>query len=65
MSLAPKSTYDLVVLPGDGIGVEVAAHARRLLDVITQTTGIGFAVDEIPCGGKFYRSEERRVGKEC
>jgi isocitrate/isopropylmalate dehydrogenase len=60
MSLAPKSTYDLVVLPGDGIGVEVAAHARRLLDVITQTTGVGFAVDEIPCGGKFYLAHGSR-----
>jgi 3-isopropylmalate dehydrogenase len=49
-----KSTYALVVLPGDGIGVEVAADARALLDVITAGTGVGFAVDEIPCGGRFY-----------
>jgi hypothetical protein len=31
---SPKASYDLVLLPGDGIGVEVTAHARRLLEVI-------------------------------
>jgi 3-isopropylmalate dehydrogenase len=54
MSRAPKATYDLVLLPGDGIGVEVTAHARQLLEVITAGTGVGFALDEIPCGGKFF-----------
>ncbi|HEY6179556.1 MAG TPA: isocitrate/isopropylmalate family dehydrogenase [Kofleriaceae bacterium] len=54
MSRSPKSTYDLVLLPGDGIGVEVMGHARQLLDVIARGTGCAFAIDEIPCGGKFY-----------
>jgi len=54
MSRAPKATYDLVLLPGDGIGVEVTTHARQLLEVITAGTGVGFALDEIPCGGKFF-----------
>src|ERR1700733_2594285 len=52
--MAPKARYDLVLLPGDGIGVEVTAHAVKLLDVITAGTGVGFAIDEIACGGKFY-----------
>jgi isocitrate/isopropylmalate dehydrogenase len=50
----PKPTYDLVLLPGDGIGAEVMAHARALIDVVADRTGIGFAIDEIPCGGKFF-----------
>jgi isocitrate/isopropylmalate dehydrogenase len=54
MPRAPKASYDLVLLPGDGIGVEVIAHARQLLDIIASGTGVGFAIDEIPCGGKFY-----------
>jgi isocitrate/isopropylmalate dehydrogenase len=54
MPRSPKATYDLVLLPGDGIGVEVTGHARRLLDAITAGTGVRFAIDEIPCGGKFY-----------
>jgi 3-isopropylmalate dehydrogenase len=53
-SRAPKATYDLVLLPGDGIGVEVIAEARMLLDQVSAATGIGFAVDEITCGGKYY-----------
>jgi len=50
----PKATYELVLLPGDGIGVEVIADARALLEVIGPAIGVGFALDEIPCGGKFY-----------
>src|SRR5438105_11956033 len=49
-----KPVYDLVLLPGDGIGVEVIGEARALLDVIARATGVGFALDEIPCGGKYY-----------
>ncbi len=52
--LAPKSTYQLVALPGDGIGSEVMAAARTLLEVIAPKLGVTFAVDEIPCGGKYY-----------
>jgi len=54
MSRAPKALYDLVLLPGDGIGPEVIGHARRLLDAVAVATGAAFAIDEIPCGGKFY-----------
>jgi isocitrate/isopropylmalate dehydrogenase len=49
-----KDTYELVLLPGDGVGVEVIADARALLDVIGPAIGVSFALDEIPCGGKFY-----------
>ena len=49
---SPKPSYDLVLLPGDGIGVEVIGHARRLLDVISAATGVAFSIDDIPCGGK-------------
>jgi len=49
-----KASYDLVLLPGDGIGVEVMGHARQLVDLIASGTGAKFSLDEIPCGGKFY-----------
>ena len=42
--------YKIVLLPGDGIGVEIAAEARKLLDVL----GVEFEIDEIECGGQFY-----------
>jgi 3-isopropylmalate dehydrogenase len=49
-----KPSYDLVLLPGDGIGVEVIAEARALLDIVAARTNVRFAIDEIPCGGKFF-----------
>ncbi|MBA3451718.1 MAG: isocitrate/isopropylmalate dehydrogenase family protein [Deltaproteobacteria bacterium] len=49
-----KATYDLVLLPGDGIGAEVMAEARALVDVVAQGTGAAFHMDEIACGGKFF-----------
>ena len=51
---SPKSTYNLVLLPGDGIGAEVVAEARQLVDVVAAQCGVTFAIDEIPCGGKYY-----------
>ena len=53
MSGTPKASYELVLLPGDGIGVEVMAHARQLLELVAEGTGAVFALEEIPCGGKF------------
>jgi isocitrate/isopropylmalate dehydrogenase len=50
----PKSSYEIVVLPGDGIGVEVSTQACALLDVVQARTGVTLNVDEIPCGGRFY-----------
>ncbi|HTR55681.1 MAG TPA: isocitrate/isopropylmalate family dehydrogenase [Kofleriaceae bacterium] len=49
-----KSTYDLVLLPGDGIGVEVVAEARALVELVGAALGVSFAIDEIPCGGKYF-----------
>jgi isocitrate/isopropylmalate dehydrogenase len=51
---APKSTYQLVALPGDGIGVEVIAEARALLDLVAPALGVAFEVEEIRCGGKYF-----------
>ncbi len=54
MIRSPKDVYQLALLPGDGIGVEVTAEARALLALIEPRLGVRFALDEIPCGGKFY-----------
>jgi 3-isopropylmalate dehydrogenase len=56
----PKASYDIALLPGDGIGAEVAADARALLEVIAAGTGVGLRVDEIPCGGRFYLQHGQR-----
>lgn len=52
--MSPKASYDLVLLPGDGIGAEVIAEARQLVTLVGEVTGLSFGIDEIPCGGRFY-----------
>jgi 3-isopropylmalate dehydrogenase len=47
-------SYRIVLLPGDGIGTEVAAEARSLLEAIAGATSISFDIEEILCGGKFF-----------
>ena len=54
MSGTAKASYDLVLLPGDGIGAEVMAEARALIDIVSTGTGVSFQLDEIPCGGRFF-----------
>ncbi|MBK9032565.1 MAG: isocitrate/isopropylmalate dehydrogenase family protein [Myxococcales bacterium] len=51
---SPKTTYDVVLLPGDGIGVEVAAEARALLEALAPKLGVALPVTEIACGGRYY-----------
>ncbi|MBM4358275.1 MAG: isocitrate/isopropylmalate dehydrogenase family protein [Deltaproteobacteria bacterium] len=52
-------THSVVVLPGDGGGAEVAAEAKRVLELVASKTGTTFAVDEIPCGGRYYLEHGR------
>ncbi len=52
-------SHSVVLLPGDGTGIEVAAQARRVLDRIAARTSVTFAVEEIPCGGKYYLEHGR------
>jgi 3-isopropylmalate dehydrogenase len=43
--------FDIVALPGDGIGPEVVSAARVLMDAIATRFGMEFAVEELPVGG--------------
>jgi 3-isopropylmalate dehydrogenase len=49
-----KQAYSLVVLPGDGIGVEVTAEALKVLDAVREVSGVDFLCEEIECGGHYY-----------
>jgi isocitrate/isopropylmalate dehydrogenase len=46
--------YRIVLLPGDGIGLEIAEQARLVLATVSKQLDVGLSVDEIPCGGQFY-----------
>src|SRR5688572_14056153 len=54
-----RASYHVVLLPGDGTGVEVAEKARRVLDLIAQKTNTAFQIEEIPCGGQYYLEHGR------
>jgi isocitrate/isopropylmalate dehydrogenase len=46
--------YRIALLPGDGIGVEVVGHARRVLDAV-----VPLDYDEIPCGAEYFLAHGR------
>ncbi|MCA9610782.1 MAG: isocitrate/isopropylmalate dehydrogenase family protein, partial [Myxococcales bacterium] len=51
----PKSPYQIVLLPGDGTGLEIAVEARRVLDAVSsKIADLSFDVEEVPCGGQYY-----------
>ena len=48
---AKGQTYNLVLVPGDGIGPEVIAAGRRVLDAAGRIFGFGIDWTEILVGG--------------
>lgn len=65
-----KDSYDLVILPGDGIGIEVMDQALKCLDTVSRSTGVTFNLRTFQCGGKFYlehgsRDWEEGAGEAC
>ncbi|MBI4701842.1 MAG: isocitrate/isopropylmalate dehydrogenase family protein [Deltaproteobacteria bacterium] len=54
-----RRSYHVVLLPGDGVGVEVAAQARRVLGCICSAIAVDFNIEEIPCGGQFFLEHGR------
>jgi isocitrate/isopropylmalate dehydrogenase len=54
-----KQAYSIVLLPGDGTGVEVTQQSKRLLDALATKYNISFEMTEIPCGGQYYLEHGR------
>ena len=49
------SDHRIAILPGDGVGREVADEAKRILDTVQAHTNHGFEQVTIPCGGQNYK----------
>jgi len=48
--------YNLAVIPGDGVGPEVVAEGRKVLDSLAaDTPGLSFQFTEFPWGSDYYR----------
>jgi 3-isopropylmalate dehydrogenase len=52
-------TYTIALLPGDGIGVEVVAHARRVVETVAEQNGLDLVFDEIPGGAQYFLKHGR------
>jgi 3-isopropylmalate dehydrogenase len=51
--------YSIALLPGDGVGVEVVAHARRVLETVADQDGLALKFDEIPGGAQYFLAHGR------
>lgn len=46
-----KTSYRIACLPGDGIGPEVTAEARKALSAVAEAAGLRFELTDYPLGG--------------
>ncbi len=44
----------VVLLPGDGVGIEVMREGRKILGAALEAVGMEAELEEIPCGGQYY-----------
>ncbi len=49
-------TYKILILPGDGIGPEIVAEARKVLEVLHTDFGLAIETEEAPVGGAGYEA---------
>ncbi len=54
-------THTIAVLPGDGVGPEVIAEARKAVDAL----GLPLAWTELPWGSAWYREHERMMPEDA
>ncbi len=52
--MSSAEVIDVILLPGDGIGTEVAREARKILGIAMEAAGRKARIEEIPCGGRYY-----------
>jgi tartrate dehydrogenase/decarboxylase/D-malate dehydrogenase len=54
-------TYSVALLPGDGVGPEVIAEARRAVDAL----GLSIEWTELPWGSVYYREQGRMMPEDA
>ena len=45
---------DIVLLPGDGIGIEVCREGQKVLQAALAAVDMEARIESIPCGGQYY-----------
>ncbi len=57
--------YNLAIIPGDGVGPEVVAEGRKVLDALAaQETGLNFRYTEFSWGSAYYRETGRMMPED-
>ncbi len=59
-----RDSFDILLLPGDGIGPEVVGAARRVMDVAAEHFGVTLRYEERKIGGVAIRVEGQPVSDE-
>jgi 3-isopropylmalate dehydrogenase len=55
------ASYNIGVLPGDGIGPEVAREGLKVLDAVAATYGFAYKLVEYPYSGEYYLKTKELV----
>ena len=59
-----RDSFDILLLPGDGIGPEVVGAARRVMDAAAEHFGVSLSYEEREIGAAAIRSEGEPVSEE-
>ena len=58
------AAYDLAVIAGDGVGPEVMAEGRKVLEALAASGGPAFRFTEFPWGSAYYRETGRLMPED-
>src|SRR5918992_1347835 len=59
-----RDSFDILLLPGDGIGPEVVGAARRVMDAAARHFGVSLAYEEREIGATAIRDEGEPISEE-
>ncbi|MFW6277960.1 MAG: 3-isopropylmalate dehydrogenase [Halorhodospira sp.] len=57
-------THKILLLPGDGIGPEIVAEARRVLETLNERYSLGLELETAPIGGAGYDTAGKPLPEE-
>ena len=64
-ALITMAEYNLAIIAGDGVGPEVIAEGRKVLEAVAaQTDGLSFRATEFPWGSDYYRETGRMMPED-
>src|SRR5919112_1239889 len=59
-----RDSFDILLLPGDGIGPEVVGAARRVMDVAAEHYGVSLSYEQRKVGAAAIRDEGEPISEE-